>query len=124
MNNTSLLAYMSSHCVITILWWPITSIEKGSCFFNIFLSVWFHFQPVPEELQNGEGFGYVVAFRPAGATSWMKAAVTSADASRYVFRNESVPPFSPYEVKVGVYNNQGEGPYSSVITVFSAEEGK
>ncbi|XP_069793097.1 contactin-4-like isoform X3 [Narcine bancroftii] len=79
-------------------------------------------EPVPEELQNGEGFGYVVAFRPLGSTSWMKAAVTSADASRYIFRNESVPPFSPYEVKVGVYNNKGEGPYSSVITVFSAEE--
>ncbi|XP_072136699.1 contactin-4-like isoform X1 [Mobula birostris] len=79
-------------------------------------------EPVPEELQNGEGFGYVVAFRPLGATSWMKAAVTSADASRYIFRNESVPPFSPYEVKVGVYNNKGEGPYSAVITVYSAEE--
>ncbi|XP_067855016.1 contactin-4-like isoform X1 [Heptranchias perlo] len=79
-------------------------------------------EPVPEELQNGEGFGYVVAFRPLGTTSWMKAAVTSADASRYVFRNESVPPFSPYEIKVGVYNNQGEGPYSPVITVYSAEE--
>ncbi|XP_067907596.1 contactin-4-like isoform X5 [Heterodontus francisci] len=79
-------------------------------------------EPVPEELQNGEGFGYVVAFRQLGTTSWMKAAVTSADASRYVFRNESVPPFSPYEVKVGVYNNKGEGPYSPVITVYSAEE--
>ncbi|XP_072438695.1 contactin-4-like isoform X1 [Chiloscyllium punctatum] len=79
-------------------------------------------EPVPEELQNGEGFGYVVAFRLLGTTSWMKAAVTSADASRYVFRNESVPPFSPYEVKVGVYNNKGEGPYSPVIIVYSAEE--
>uniref|UniRef100_A0A4W3HDB8 Contactin 4 n=1 Tax=Callorhinchus milii TaxID=7868 RepID=A0A4W3HDB8_CALMI len=80
-------------------------------------------EPVPEELQNGEGFGYVVAFRPLATTSWMKAAVTSADTSKYVFRNESVAPFSPYEVKVGVYNNKGEGPYSPVITVFSAEEG-
>ncbi|XP_078399857.1 contactin-4-like isoform X2 [Cetorhinus maximus] len=79
-------------------------------------------EPVPEELQNGEGFGYVVAFRLLETTSWMKAAVTSADASRYVFRNESVPPFSPYEVKVGVYNNKGEGPYSPVIIVYSAEE--
>uniref|UniRef100_A0A4W3HD66 Contactin-3 n=1 Tax=Callorhinchus milii TaxID=7868 RepID=A0A4W3HD66_CALMI len=79
-------------------------------------------EPVPEELQNGEGFGYVVAFRPLATTSWMKAAVTSADTSKYVFRNESVAPFSPYEVKVGVYNNKGEGPYSPVITVFSAEE--
>lgn len=32
-------------------------------------------------------------------------------------------PFSLYEVKVGVYNNKGEGPFSPVTTVFSAEEG-
>uniref|UniRef100_A0A8D0EUY2 Contactin 3 n=1 Tax=Strix occidentalis caurina TaxID=311401 RepID=A0A8D0EUY2_STROC len=48
--------------------------------------------------------------------------VTSPDTPRYVFRNESILPFSPYEVKVGVYNNKGEGPFSSVTTVFSAEE--
>nr|XP_013814045.1 PREDICTED: contactin-3 [Apteryx mantelli mantelli] len=78
--------------------------------------------PVPEELQNGEGFGYVVAFRPFGTTTWIQTVVTSPDTPRYVFRNESILPFSPYEVKVGVYNNKGEGPFSSVTTVFSAEE--
>uniref|UniRef100_A0A8C8VMV4 Contactin-3 n=1 Tax=Pelusios castaneus TaxID=367368 RepID=A0A8C8VMV4_9SAUR len=78
--------------------------------------------PVPEELQNGEGFGYVVAFRPLGITTWIQTVVTSPDTPRYVFRNESILPFSPYEVKVGVYNNKGEGPFSSVTTVFSAEE--
>nr|XP_020476109.1 contactin-4-like isoform X1 [Monopterus albus] len=79
-------------------------------------------EPVPEELQSGPGFGYVVAFRPLGAQGWMQAAVTSPDASRYVFKNESIPPFSPYEVKVRVYNNKGEGPFSSVTTIYSAEE--
>ena len=49
--------------------------------------------------------------------------VTSPDTPRYVFRNESIVPFSLYEVKVGVYNNKGEGPFSPVTTVFSAEEG-
>uniref|UniRef100_A0A8C3U5V6 Contactin-3 n=1 Tax=Catharus ustulatus TaxID=91951 RepID=A0A8C3U5V6_CATUS len=78
--------------------------------------------PVPEELQNGEGFGYVVAFRPLGTTTWIQTVVTSPDTPRYVFRNESILPFSPYEVKVGVYNNKGEGPFSAVTTVFSAEE--
>ncbi|XP_012865865.1 PREDICTED: contactin-3 [Dipodomys ordii] len=78
--------------------------------------------PVPEELQNGEGFGYVVAFRPLGVTNWIQTVVTSPDTPRYVFRNESIIPFSPYEVKVGVYNNEGEGPFSPVMTVFSAEE--
>ncbi|XP_032989135.1 contactin-3 isoform X4 [Rhinolophus ferrumequinum] len=78
--------------------------------------------PVPEELQNGEGFGYVVAFRPLGVTNWIQTVVTSPDTPRYVFRNDSIVPFSLYEVKVGVYNNKGEGPFSPVTTVFSAEE--
>ncbi|XP_076727596.1 contactin-3-like [Callospermophilus lateralis] len=78
--------------------------------------------PVPEELQNGEGFGYVVDFRPLGVTNWLQTVVTSPDTPRYVFRNESIMPFSPDEVKVGVYNNRGEGPFSPVTTVFSAEE--
>ncbi|KAF3689443.1 Contactin-4 Brain-derived immunoglobulin superfamily protein 2 [Channa argus] len=79
-------------------------------------------EPVPEELQNGAGFGYVVAFRPHGATGWMQAAVPSAEASRYVFKNESIQPFSPFHVKVGVYNNEGEGPFGPVTTIYSAEE--
>ncbi|XP_075869505.1 contactin-4 isoform X1 [Nelusetta ayraudi] len=79
-------------------------------------------EPVPEELQNGPGFGYVVAFRPHGATGWMQAAVPSAETSRYVFKNESIQPFSPFHVKVGVYNNQGEGPFGAVTTIYSAEE--
>ncbi|NWW20670.1 CNTN4 protein, partial [Falcunculus frontatus] len=79
-------------------------------------------ETVPEELQNGGGFGYVVAFRPFGTVSWMQTVVASPDAARYVFRNESLPPFSPYEVKVGVYNNKGEGSFSPVTVVYSAEE--
>lgn len=80
-------------------------------------------QTVPEELQNGRGFGYVVAFRPYGKMIWMLTVLASADASRYVFRNESVHPFSPFEVKVGVFNNKGEGPFSPTTVVYSAEEG-
>ncbi|XP_067316343.1 contactin-4 isoform X1 [Pseudorasbora parva] len=79
-------------------------------------------EPVPEELQNGGGFGYVVAFRPFGATGWMQAAVPSPEASKYVFKNETILPFSPFQVKVGVYNNKGEGPFGPVVTIYSAEE--
>ncbi|XP_068610184.1 contactin-4-like [Brachionichthys hirsutus] len=79
-------------------------------------------EPVPEELQSGPGFGYVVAFRPLGSQGWMQAAITSPDASRYVFKNESIPPSSPYQVKIRVYNNRGEGPFSPVTTIYSAEE--
>ncbi|KAJ3586281.1 hypothetical protein NHX12_012681 [Muraenolepis orangiensis] len=79
-------------------------------------------EPVSEEFQRGSGYGYVVAFRPQGAQGWMQAAVTSPDASKYIFKNESIPPFSPYQVKVGVYNNVGEGPFGPVTTIYSAEE--
>lgn len=65
----------------------------------------------------------MVAFRPYGTTTWMLTVLASADACRYVFRNESVRPFSPFEVRVGVFNNKGEGPFSPITVVYSAEEG-
>ncbi|XP_064012244.1 contactin-6 isoform X1 [Pogoniulus pusillus] len=79
-------------------------------------------EPVPEELQNGEGFGYIIVFRPLGSTSWTKAVVASVEASKYVYRNESIMPLSPFEVKVGVYNNEGEGTLSSISIVYSGED--
>ncbi|KAB5583932.1 hypothetical protein PHYPO_G00101510 [Pangasianodon hypophthalmus] len=79
-------------------------------------------EPVPEELQNGDEFGYVVAFRLLGSLVWMQSVVPSVDASRYVFKNDSFPPLSRFEVKVGVYNSIGEGPYSPVSVIYSAEE--
>lgn len=82
------------------------------------------FQPVSEEQHAGEDFGYVVAFSALGSATWMQAAVASSDASRYVYRNQSVAPLSPFEVKVGVYNSRGEGPFSRVVRVFSAENGE
>lgn len=84
----------------------------------------FRSQPVPEELQNGEGFGYIIAFRPLGAVTWTRAVISTPGLARYVFRNDTIPAFSPFDVKVGAYNNRGEGPFSSIATVFSAEEGK
>ncbi|XP_029946974.1 contactin-4 [Salarias fasciatus] len=79
-------------------------------------------EPVPEEQQSGEDFGYVVAFRPLGSSTWIQTVLASADASRYVYRNDSVAPLSQFEVTVGVYNSVGEGPFSRVVRVFSAEE--
>uniref|UniRef100_A0A8C5U8J0 Contactin 6 n=1 Tax=Malurus cyaneus samueli TaxID=2593467 RepID=A0A8C5U8J0_9PASS len=80
-------------------------------------------EPVSEELQNGEGFGYIIMFRPLGSTSWTKAVVASVESSKYVYRNESITPLSPFEVKVGVYNNEGEGTLSSISIVYSGEDG-
>ncbi|XP_016891933.1 contactin-4 isoform X2 [Cynoglossus semilaevis] len=79
-------------------------------------------EPVPEEQQSGEDFGYIVAFRLLGSLTWMKTALASADTSRYVYKNHSVQPLSLFEVKVGTFNSLEEGPYSPVVRIFSAEE--
>uniref|UniRef100_A0A3B4UBQ3 Fibronectin type-III domain-containing protein n=1 Tax=Seriola dumerili TaxID=41447 RepID=A0A3B4UBQ3_SERDU len=79
-------------------------------------------EPVPEEQQSGEDFGYVVAFRPLGSSTWIQTVLASPDASRYIYRNDSIAPLSQFEVKVGVYNSLGEGQFSRVVRVLSAEE--
>uniref|UniRef100_A0A8C6KXC6 Contactin-5 n=1 Tax=Nothobranchius furzeri TaxID=105023 RepID=A0A8C6KXC6_NOTFU len=76
---------------------------------------------VSEEFQNGEGFGYIVAFRANGTRGWKEKMVTSADATMYKYRDETFPPLTPFEVKVGVYNNKGDGPFSKVVIIHSAE---
>ncbi|KAM4590491.1 contactin-5 isoform 1-T2 [Fundulus diaphanus] len=78
-------------------------------------------EPVSEEFQNGEGFGYIVAFRANGTRGWKEKMVTSADATMYKYRDETFPPLTPFEVKVGVYNNKGDGPFSKVVIIHSAE---
>ncbi|XP_068940175.1 contactin-6 [Petaurus breviceps papuanus] len=79
-------------------------------------------ESIPEELQNGEGFGYTIVFRPVGSLSWIKESVASVEASKYVYRNETLIPLSPFEVKVGVYNNEGEGTLSPATIVYSGED--
>ncbi|KAM4612748.1 LOW QUALITY PROTEIN: contactin-4 [Polymixia lowei] len=81
-------------------------------------------EPVSEEHQNGEDFGYVVAFRLLGTSTWIQTVLVSPDASRYIYRNDSIAPLSQFEVKVGVFNNIGEGPFSRMVRVYSAEEGE
>uniref|UniRef100_H3DNY9 Contactin-5 n=1 Tax=Tetraodon nigroviridis TaxID=99883 RepID=H3DNY9_TETNG len=78
-------------------------------------------EPVSEEFQNGEGFGYIVAFRANGTRGWKEKMVTSADSTMYKYRDETFPPLTPFEVKVGVYNNRGDGPFSKVVIIHSAE---
>ncbi|KAM9821095.1 contactin-5 [Neosynchiropus ocellatus] len=78
-------------------------------------------EPVSEEFQNGEGFGYIVAFRANGTRGWKEKMVTSADSTTYKYRDETFPPLTPFEVKVGVYNNKGDGPFSRAVFIHSAE---
>lgn len=91
----------------------------GWCFISLQ-----YFQPVSEEFQNGEGFGYIVAFRANGTRGWKEKMVTSADSTTYKYRDETFPPLTPFEVKVGVYNNKGDGPFSKVVIIHSAEGGE
>lgn len=76
------------------------------------------------EYQNGDGFGYILAFRRKDTSSWMTARISHVDWSRYVYFNESLTPYSPFEVKIKAYNRKGEGPFSQVAVVHSAEEGE
>lgn len=50
--------------------------------------------------------------------------MTSADSTTYKYRDETFPPLTPFEVKVGVYNNKGDGPFSKVVVIHSAEGGE
>ncbi|XP_061916934.1 contactin-5 isoform X1 [Entelurus aequoreus] len=78
-------------------------------------------EPVSEEFQNGEGFGYIVAFRANGSRGWKEKMVTCADSASYKYRDETFPPLTAFQVKVGVYNNKGDGPFSQVVIIHSAE---
>ena len=76
------------------------------------------------EYQNGDSFGYVLAFRKKDTSSWTVVRVPHVDSSRYVYFNDSLTPYSPFEVKIKAYNRRGEGPYSQIAVVHSAEEGE
>uniref|UniRef100_A0A8D0X9N5 Contactin-2 n=1 Tax=Sus scrofa TaxID=9823 RepID=A0A8D0X9N5_PIG len=78
--------------------------------------------PMSREYQNGDGFGYLLSFRRQGSTSWQTARVPGADAQYFVYSNESVRPYTPFEVKIRSYNRRGEGPESLTALVYSAEE--
>ncbi|XP_053312490.1 contactin-5 [Spea bombifrons] len=97
---------------------PPANVSGGSGRRHELVITW---EPVSEEFQNGEGFGYIVAFRPNDTRGWKEKMVTSSDASKFIYRDESTPPLTPFEVKVGVYNNKGDGPFSDVVFIYSAE---
>ncbi|KAF0035476.1 hypothetical protein F2P81_013234 [Scophthalmus maximus] len=78
--------------------------------------------PMAREYQNGDSFGYILAFRRKDATLWTVARVPHVESSRYVYYNESLTPYSPFEVKIKAYNRRGEGPFSQIAVVHSAEE--
>lgn len=78
--------------------------------------------PTLRDYQNGDGFGYIVSFRRKGSQDWLRARVPHAESLHFVYRNESIAPYTPFEVKIKAYNRKGEGPESLTAIVYSAEE--
>lgn len=74
------------------------------------------------EYQNGDGFGYLLSFRRQGSSSWQTARVPGADTQYFVYSNDSIHPYTPFEVKIRSYNRRGDGPESLTAIVYSAEE--
>lgn len=78
--------------------------------------------PMAREYQNGDGFGYILSFKQRDAPAWTMVRVPGVESSRYVYTNSTLAPYSPFEVKIKAYNRIGEGPFSQVAVVYSAEE--
>ncbi|XP_009995836.1 PREDICTED: contactin-2, partial [Chaetura pelagica] len=78
--------------------------------------------PMLRDYQNGDGFGYILSFRKKGTEGWLAARVPRAESLHYVYHNESIGPYTPFEVKIRAYNRKGEGPESLTAIVYSAEE--
>uniref|UniRef100_A0A3Q3NFI7 Contactin 2 n=1 Tax=Mastacembelus armatus TaxID=205130 RepID=A0A3Q3NFI7_9TELE len=78
--------------------------------------------PMAREYQNGDGFGYILAFRKKGTSSWIVVRIPHVESSRYVYFNASLTPYCPFEVKIKAYNRRGEGPFSQIAVAYSAEE--
>uniref|UniRef100_A0A4W5QXA6 Contactin 2 n=1 Tax=Hucho hucho TaxID=62062 RepID=A0A4W5QXA6_9TELE len=77
---------------------------------------------VSVEYQNGDGFGYILAFRKQNSPTWVVERVSNVESSRYVYSNQSLSPYCLFEVKIKAYNRKGEGPFSQIAVVHSAEE--
>uniref|UniRef100_A0A4W5QLK0 Contactin 2 n=1 Tax=Hucho hucho TaxID=62062 RepID=A0A4W5QLK0_9TELE len=80
--------------------------------------------PMAREYQNGDGFGYILAFRKQNSPTWVVERVSNVESSRYVYSNQSLSPYCLFEVKIKAYNRKGEGPFSQIAVVHSAEEGE
>uniref|UniRef100_A0A8K9V9X4 Contactin 2 n=1 Tax=Oncorhynchus mykiss TaxID=8022 RepID=A0A8K9V9X4_ONCMY len=76
--------------------------------------------PMAREYQNGDGFGYILAFRKRNTPTWVVERVSNVESSRYVYSNQSLSPYCPFEVKIKAYNRKGEGPFSQIALVHSA----
>ncbi|KAH1186269.1 contactin-1 [Mauremys mutica] len=78
--------------------------------------------PLSREYHFGKNFGYIVAFKPFGEKEWRRVTVTNPDIGRYVHKDDSLPPSTKFQVKVKAFNNKGDGPFSVVAIIYSAQD--
>nr|XP_048692016.1 contactin-1 [Caretta caretta] len=78
--------------------------------------------PLSREYHFGKNFGYIVAFKPFGEKEWRRVTVTNPDIGRYVHKDDSLPPSTKFQVKVKAFNNKGDGPFSLVAIIYSAQD--
>ncbi|ELW47726.1 Contactin-2 [Tupaia chinensis] len=76
----------------------------------------------PSGLSGGGGAPGELTINWTGSAGWQTARVPGADAQYFVYSNESVRPYTPFEVKIRSYNRRGDGPESLTALVYSAEE--
>lgn len=76
------------------------------------------------EYHYGNNFGYIVAFKPFDGEEWKKVTVTNPDIGRYVHKDETMRPYTAFQVKVKAFNNKGDGPYSLIAVINSAQDGR
>ncbi|XP_072002973.1 contactin-1 [Engystomops pustulosus] len=78
--------------------------------------------PLAREYHFGDDFGYIIAFKPFNEREWRKVTVTNPESGRYIHKDDSITPATQFQVKVKAFNKIGDGPFSSIAVIYSADE--
>uniref|UniRef100_A0A8C7SVH8 Contactin 1 n=1 Tax=Oncorhynchus mykiss TaxID=8022 RepID=A0A8C7SVH8_ONCMY len=78
--------------------------------------------PVQPQYYYGRNFGYIIAFKPRDGYEWRKVTVADPGAKHYVHKDPSILASTEFEVKVKAFNSKGEGPYSLMAVIYSAQD--
>ncbi|XP_077981249.1 contactin-4-like [Glandiceps talaboti] len=77
-------------------------------------------EPVLRQRQNAPGLGYYVYWKRTGKSGdFTKGVVTDDDVGEYTVKG--VPTYVQYDVRVGTYNSEGDGPNSTIVVIHSHE---
>ncbi|XP_072281001.1 contactin-2 [Pyxicephalus adspersus] len=78
--------------------------------------------PLSRQYQNGDDFGYIIAFKRKTDDIWQTFRVPGVQSHQFVYRNETITAYTPFDVMIKAFNRKGEGPYSLETTIYSAED--